>query len=309
LYVTDSDGVKIGWWNLTDGSGHPATPEMEPLLFEAVREWLRVGQLSTSQLVVSGAVVQPTIGSAGPDFLPPPAPNGLTAFSVDPPAEASTSVDFPPPQGPPVVTDLFYNRPGEQLFGKVEAARLAGERPTLWRRFWLGKNAYSTWERGLIGEQLVARELDKLVGRDPRWHYLNSIPVGEEVDIDAFVIGPGGIFSINAKHHQGARIWVGGDTIMVNGTCQPYVRNSRHEAQRASRLLRRAIGEPVMVQGLVVPVAANAFTVKEQPKDVYVINRVRLARRLRTLPDRIDPSTVQRVFDAARLSSTWMPLS
>ena len=141
------------------------------------------------------------------------------------------------------------------------------------------------------------------------WCYLNSIPVGEEVDIDTFGIGPGGIFSINAKYHRGARIWVGGDTIMVNGARQPYVRNSRREAQRASRLLRRAIGEPVMVQGLVVPVAANTFTVREQPMDVYVINRVRLARRLRTLPDRIDLSTVERVFDAARLSSTWMPSS
>lgn len=309
LYVTDFDGGRIGWWDLADGSRHPATPEKEPLLVEAVREWLRGGQPSTSQLVVAGAVVQPTMGSAGADFLPPQAPNGLIAFSVDPPAEPSPSVVFPPPQGPPVVTDLFYNRPGEQLFGKVEAARLAGERATLWRRFWLGKDAYSTWERGLIGEQLVAKELDKLVGRDPRWHYLNSIPVGEEVDIDTFLIGPGGIFSINAKHHQGARIWVGGDTIMVNGTRQPYVRNSRHEAQRASRLLSRAIGEPVMVQGLVVPVAANTFTVKEQPKDVYVINRVRLARRLLLLPDRIELSTVQRVFDAARLSSTWMPSS
>jgi hypothetical protein len=309
LYVEDSDGVRIGWWNLADGSGHPGSPEREPLLVEAVREWLGGGQPSASQVVVAGAVVQPAIGSAGPDFLPPPAPNGLIAFSAHPPTEASTSVDFPPPQGPPVVTDLFYNRPGEQLAGKVEAARLAGERPTLWRRFWLGKNAYSTWERGMIGEQLVAQELDKLVGKDPRWHYLNSIPVGDNVDIDTFVIGPGGIFSINAKYHRGARIWVGGDTIMVNGTRQPYVRNSRHEARRASRLLSRAIGEPVTVQGLVVPVAANTFTVREQPKDVYVINRVRLARRLRSLPDTLNLSTVQRVFDAARLSSTWMPSS
>lgn len=208
-----------------------------------------------------------------------------------------------------MVIDLAYNRPGEQLAGNVEAARLAGERPTLWRRFWLGKNAYSTWERGMIGERLVARELDKLVRKDPRWHYINSIPVGDEVDIDAFLVGPGGIFTINAKHHHGARIWVGGDTIMVNGNRQPYVRNSRHEARKASRLLSRVVGESVFVQGLVVPVSANAFTVKEQPKDVYVINRGRLARRLGSLPDHIDLATVERVFGAARLSSTWLPAS
>jgi hypothetical protein len=139
------------------------------------------------------------------------------------------------------------------------------------------------------------------------WCYLNSIPVGEEVDIDTFVIGPGGIFSINAKYHRGARIWVGGDTIMVNGTRQPYVRNSRHEARKASRLLSRAIGEPATVHGLVVPVAANTFTVREQPNDVHVINRVRLIRHLRSLPETIDLAMVQRVFNVARLSSTWMP--
>ena len=141
------------------------------------------------------------------------------------------------------------------------------------------------------------------------WCYLNSIPVGEEVDIDTFVIGPGGIFSINAKYHRGARIWVGGDTIMVNGTRQPYVRNSRHEARKASRLLSRAIGEPATVHGLVVPVSANTFTVREQPNDVHVINRVRLIRHLRSLPETIDLAMVQRVFNVARLSSTWMPSS
>ena len=54
------------------------------------------------------------------------------------PTAASTSVDLPPPLDPPVVTDLLFNRPGVQLADKVEAARLAGERPTVWRRFWLG---------------------------------------------------------------------------------------------------------------------------------------------------------------------------
>lgn len=36
------------------------------------------------------------------------------------------------------------------------------------------------------------------------------------------------------KHHPGAKIWVDGDTFMVNGTRAPYVRNSRHEARRGA---------------------------------------------------------------------------
>jgi hypothetical protein len=51
-------------------------------------------------------------------------------------------------------------------------------------------------------------------------------------DIDRLVIGPGGVFSLNAKHHPGGKVWVGGNTLMINGHRQPYIRNSRFEAQR-----------------------------------------------------------------------------
>lgn len=188
---------------------------------------------------------------------------------------------------------------------KVAAARDAGERPTLWRRFWLGKNVYSTWERGEIGERLVAEQVSRLIRSDPRWRLINSIPVSEDVDIDALVVGPGGVFTINAKYHRGARIWVGGDTLMVNGNRQPYVRNSRHEA-RASRLLTLATGTPVNVQGVVVPVDGNTFTVKNRPADVHVINRVRLIQYLRSRPQVLGPELITLVYEAARLSTTWL---
>ena len=102
---------------------------------------------------------------------------------------------------------------------------------------------------------------------------------------------------------------MGGDTLMVNGTRQPYVRNSRHEARKASRLLTRATGETVNVQGIVVPVDATAFTVKNQPADVHVINRSRLNDYLRSRPEILGPDLVAHVFHAARLSSTWLPSS
>lgn len=119
------------------------------------------------------------------------------------------------------------------------------------------------------------------------------------------VVGPGGVFTINAKYHRGAKIWVGGDTLMVNGSRQPYVRNSRHEARRASRLLSLATGTPVSVQGIVVPVDANAFTVRDQPADVHVINRARLNQYLRSRPHVLGPELIARVFEAACLSTTW----
>lgn len=317
LYVKDADGCDLGWWDLTDGTAHPTTPVNHSLLLEAVAAWQAAETDPTDAPGPAASVPppapEPLVLPRGPDFLPPerrpvppeplaPEPVAVTVVGVTPVVEV-----FAAPQGPPVVADLVYNRPGEQLADKVAAARAAGERPTLWRRFWLGKNAYSTWERGAIGERLVADELAKLVGKDPRWGYLNSIPISDEADIDLFVVGPGGVFTINAKYHRGGRIWVGGDTVIVNGTRQPYVRNSRHEARKASRLLARAIGQPVSAQGIVVPVDAGAFTVKAQPDDVHVINRVRLPAYLRSRPETLEPAQVERIFNAARLSSTWLP--
>lgn len=198
LYVTDADGGDIGWWDLVADAAHPTAPEAEAALRAAVTAWQAGTQAApvVPEAVASSAATMPPnpdVVPRGPDFLPPDLPPAATDPLAAPVvADAPVVVEhFPPPQGPPVV-DLAWNRPGEQLADKVAAAREAGERPTLWRRFWLGKNAYSTWERGAIGERLVAEELAKLAGRDARWGFINSTPVSDEADIDLFVVGPGG---------------------------------------------------------------------------------------------------------------------
>ncbi|MBM7799185.1 hypothetical protein JOE57_002106 [Microlunatus panaciterrae] len=157
-----------------------------------------------------------------------------------------------------------------------------------------------------MGEFLVFGALRQMAQADLRWGFLNSIPVGSNgADIDHLVIGSGGVFTINAKYHSGARIWVGGDTLMVNGVRHPYVRNSRFEAQRAARLLSRATRLEVSATGLVVPVNVRALVVKEQPPDVNVVSRDRLCSYLLGRPPRLRPDEVLRTFAAARLSSTW----
>ncbi len=39
LYVRDNQGSDIGWWDLTTDEAHPATPDLEPALVEAVAAW------------------------------------------------------------------------------------------------------------------------------------------------------------------------------------------------------------------------------------------------------------------------------
>jgi hypothetical protein len=143
----------------------------------------------------------------------------------------------------------------------------------------------------------------------PQWRVLHAVRVGQrDADIDHVLVGPAGVFTVNAKNHPNASVWVGGDTFIVNGQRVPYVRNSRHEASRASRLLTEHVGFPVPVVGVIAVVGAHrGFTVKQQPRDgaVVVVARRRLAGYLRGLPARLDARQVEAIGDIARRSTTW----
>lgn len=131
------------------------------------------------------------------------------------------------------------------------------------------------WRMGAKGEELVGKELAKL---DARWHVLHSIPIGDNADIDHLVIGPPGIFSLNAKHHNYATVLVEGDLVTVNGHPQPYVEKSRREARRVSHVLSEAAGMDLAAHGVVVVVNAGQLTVHKQPADVLVIGQRRTRR-------------------------------
>ncbi|MGH3384389.1 MAG: nuclease-related domain-containing protein [Nocardioidaceae bacterium] len=162
------------------------------------------------------------------------------------------------------------------------------------------------WRIGAQGEEMVAARLATLVRKDPRWRCLHAIPVGTKgSDIDHLVIGPGGVYTLNAKHHPRAKVWVGGDVVMVNGQRLPYVRNSRHEAARASRLLSAACGFDVPVRGVVVLVGTRDVTVKRKPGDIHIVERRRLTRWLRSRNGLLDATALDAVHDAARRAATW----
>jgi hypothetical protein len=103
----------------------------------------------------------------------------------------------------------------------------------------------------------------------------------------------------------GARIWVGEHTFLVNGVRQPYLRNSRHEAERASRLLTAACGFPVEVAGVVVPVRADDIVIKTAPVGAHVVSGRRLGRWLRRHVLTLDDASVEAIYEAARRSTTW----
>lgn len=162
------------------------------------------------------------------------------------------------------------------------------------------------WRIGADGEEAVGEQLAKL---GPEWRVLHAVRVGERgSDIDHVVIGPAGVFTVNAKHHPHSSVWVGGDTFMVNGQRVPYIRNSRYEARRASRLLTERAGFPVGAVGVIAVMGAHrGFTVKRQPEDgtVVVVQRRRISHLLQKLPSRLNAREIDVVFEVARRSTTW----
>lgn len=103
------------------------------------------------------------------------------------------------------------------------------------------KTDEQAWRVGANGEETVGAKLEKLSKHG--WHVLHAVPVGERgSDIDHVLIGPGGVWTINTKNHPGKAIWVGKHQVRVDGHKTTYLRNSRFEAERASRLLTRRAG-------------------------------------------------------------------
>jgi len=163
------------------------------------------------------------------------------------------------------------------------------------------------WRIGADAEKEVAARLRKL---GDRWKVLHAVPVGENgSDIDHVVVGRGGVFTINTKHHPDASIWVGGNTFMVDGHRVPYVRNSRFEARRTAKFLTNGLGGlPVIATGVIAVMGARkGFTLKSQPPDgdVVVITRREVAKWLAERPAVLSDEQVEAIYAVARRSDTW----
>ena len=283
LYVARPGGSKVGWWDLQTDEAHPETEAEAETLAAAVWQW-RCG---------SGDAANPDV-VGGADA--PPA----EVLAEETPTDLQTAPERP-------WLDLVTNVPGAGARAQASAARDAAPVRTLLARAMGVHTDERAWRIGADGEEKVAAQFDKVIKKDARWQFIHAIPVGSRgSDIDHLIIGPGGVFTVNTKNHPNAKLWVGGDTFLVNGNRQPYVRNARHEAARAAKLLSEACGHPVHVEGVIVPVNAIAVEIKSPPRDIHVVTRRQIARWLLRHGDVLDRSEQAALFDAARRSTTWV---
>ncbi|WP_256840809.1 nuclease-related domain-containing protein [Ornithinimicrobium cryptoxanthini] len=283
LYAETPRGTSLGYLDVKTGRLHSEEPSNLPLLEKAIGD-----HVATNQVTVR----------AVPAAIPTPAP---VVSLMTTPAEQPHEI------APPAWEDLSATPPGAAARARAEAER----EEQGWLRHGLARVVGArtderAWRIGADGEQAVAAQLAKL---GLNWHVIHAIPVGERgSDIDHIVMGPGGVFTVNAKHLPDASVWVGGDAFLVNGRRVPYVRNSRHEADRASRLLTRQAGFPVDVVGvLAVMGARKGFMVKKQPEDgrVVVVKRRRVSQEMLARPARLSLREVDAIFQVAKRSTTW----
>jgi hypothetical protein len=166
------------------------------------------------------------------------------------------------------------------------------------------------WFSGADGERTVAALLARL---PEDWTVLHSLPVGRSgADIDHLVVGPAGIFTVNAKHHVDASVWVAGRTVLVAGRKQPYVARAEAEASRVDHLLADVMpfvagGACPEVRSIVAVVGARRLKVREAPRSVDVVRAESLHRFLLRQPVRLGPDDVQRVLSVLERPSAWQP--
>lgn len=201
-------------------------------------------------------------------------------------------------------SDLVNNRPGQGVAQQAAALRAESPLATRVDRLFGVRSEERAWRIGAKGEQRVAQRLAEL---PPSWRVLHSVPVGKHgADVDHVVMGPGGVFTVNAKNHPNARVWVGGSTLLINGHRTDYVTKSIREAQRATRLLSAKLAFPVTVHGIVALAGCHkGIEIKSQPRLVHVTGAKKLPGWLTGLGTLLTPEQVEAIFESARRSTTW----
>ena len=177
-------------------------------------------------------------------------------------------------------------------------------------RFWgyspLGADSIA-WYRGAQGEIEVGKILSRL---PPEWRVFHALPIGKAgADIDHLVIGPGGIFTINTKHHRGKKIWIAERSIMVDGHKQSYLRNSKFEATRVTKMLQERMPQLPSAQAVIALVGHGQITIKKKPDTVTVLDAVSLRRWLLKQPGSLVEADLVELAAIVDAPATWTSLT
>lgn len=160
-----------------------------------------------------------------------------------------------------------------------------------------------SWYLGATGEIIVGRILATL---PPEWTSFHALPIGKKgSDIDHIVIGPGGVFTINTKHHGGKAVWVGGRGLMVSGQKQPYIRNAEYEAGRVTKILKERMPLLPAAQPVLAMVNPKSLTIKVEPEQVKVTTAAGLRRWIMKRPPVLAAADLAQLVAIIDDPATW----
>ncbi|MEU4364289.1 nuclease-related domain-containing protein [Promicromonospora sp. NPDC023987] len=321
LHVT-VDGERIGHWDIgakvavlddprhQKAAEHLATIESAALAWHvrqdqrrekkaraaARKEAATAEPMRTAQAPVSAPATTPAVPET-------PAPSSLTR----PASTRPTPQPLPADRG----RDLSLNKAGEGI--RVTARAKFREAPltNLFKRL-TGRQTGDdwSWRQGVRGEREVGRALDKAIAGRNGWRLLHGIKRNVRgTDVDHLLIGPGGIFSINAKFHQGKKVWVGEHAVVVGRTATRHVFAARSEAKAVKKVLDAACATPRPVTPVVVITGSSRFSRgTKTPEDVVVLSVAEISSWLNALGETVRPWEVEQLYEAARWERTWITL-
>lgn len=302
LYVRGPGALEYGWVDLTTGVTHRAAGVVWPAeVGQTVDRWLAGHGVAPGAVVQAPAAVSKSRTSSGSPSSPAA---DRTAPARPPhrprPVDALASPGVERRTWPELGRDLARNRAGSS------AMAAAQDRTTWPRRVGraLGfRTADGSWREGAAGERLVGETLGwaRLLG----WQCLHAVPVGNRGgDIDHVLIGPGGVVTVNTKHHRGQTVKAGRLAVFVGGRQTRYAESSLYEGQRAARLLSAATGRPVEVTPIIVVVGTRRLR-GYRSQGVRVMRRSDLIFWLAFRRHRLGRAERRELFEVARRETTW----
>ena len=162
-----------------------------------------------------------------------------------------------------------------------------------------------SWYQGALGEIEVGRMLSEL---GPDWFVRHAVPIGAGTkDVDHLVIGPGGVFAINTKHHAGAKVWVVDYVLGINNSKTRHLADGRRDGADVAKRLTAKAGFPVSVRPVVALVDPQSVTDKRSPhnRPVAVLDARRLVAWLKAQPQQLSDTKLSLLKLAAEEPETW----
>ncbi len=207
------------------------------------------------------------------------------------------------PVSQPSERDLAQNKPGAGLKVKITSMRKESPARYFFSRIFRNQSDEMAWVKGLRGERIVGRQLNRL-GR--QWRILHSITHGAQgADFDHLVIGPKGVFVVNSKNHSGKVINANAGSFYVDGFKKDYLGIARSDALKAERILSAATGDPIVVTPVIAVLCRDFRDNGARSGAVPVLEATELRQWLKSRSSVLDPARVERLYAIARQEHIW----